>query len=346
MKESANVGERIKRLREAQAPSQEKFADLVGVSQATVSAWELEDVRPSSESWLRLGNLARYPENLWFWQQAGLDPEKMLSVAGQILKEGGAPAKPDEVFRVSRFRLTPEGREEAGPPLPIAADRVPNPGSAICLVLDEENARPAFSPGDTVALDTTDSDAKSLQSFWKQVILADFAPRRERANHWSTDLWPEGPWIAQLRCKQYDDGTGLAWVATLGPFSDNNSLYRGGGQEIVVGSWRHPDISEEPLQGSPREQISAEIRKIDARLHEIAEEAWKRGPSRQETKEEVQLKKAAADADNRLRDAEKDEREAAREEAATQAPESVRLKSGCRILGRVIAWFPAPGQKK
>ncbi len=69
--------------------SQTQFAAAVGVTQQTVSDWESETVHaaPSCQSYVRLGNIAPYPDCLWFWDQAGFDPDAMLRAARKLLKE-------------------------------------------------------------------------------------------------------------------------------------------------------------------------------------------------------------------------------------------------------------------
>jgi transcriptional regulator with XRE-family HTH domain len=288
MKENPQFGERIKSVRTARNLSQVEFADRLGVSQATVSAWESEDHPPSPEAYGQLGNLAPYPDNLWFWQEAGLDPQKMLSAAEQTLKERvkdrTALPDPNAVVEIQRFRLTGQGREKTGPALLIAAERVPNPLSTVCLVLDDKTAELCFAPGDIVALDVSPGGPTDFQPFSDQVALVQFAPRADQQKPEWLD-WPEGPRWGRLRCKRWsrDDSW---WVATLGPVTDTETKYRLGDGSILIGSWTDRDISPGFGEGLVPEK--------------------------------------------------------GRLEAAAK----IQLYGGCQILGRVVAWYPAPTEKK
>ncbi|MGB9485930.1 MAG: helix-turn-helix transcriptional regulator, partial [Terriglobia bacterium] len=90
MKEKpATVGERIKAIRGEM--SQAEFGQLLDSSQGAVSAWERDDKdrSPSAAIYFRLAALAHDPDDsIFFLQQAGLDPDAVISVADVLLKEG------------------------------------------------------------------------------------------------------------------------------------------------------------------------------------------------------------------------------------------------------------------
>lgn len=58
MKITRQSSNRIKKLRKARSENQVRFAEQLGVSQATVSSWELGRKTPAQPSWLLLGLLA------------------------------------------------------------------------------------------------------------------------------------------------------------------------------------------------------------------------------------------------------------------------------------------------
>jgi len=291
MEKTSEIAERIKSLRGD--ATQTQFAEHLGVSQTTVSAWEVGDTTPSSELWVRLASLARYPDNLWFLEQAGLDLEWMVSVAERILRERSIPADPGEVKRISRFRLTPEGNREPGPPVLVAAEYVPNPGSTFAVVVDEKGAGFAFSPGDIVVVDSSAGDVETCESFWNQVVLAEFAPRAEQPAGLQ-GVWPEGFLVGKLVLERH-------------------------------GGWHPKGIVFSGRLGPLVEAFDARSFPIGHYYHEVPADLDRFGYSPPSDRE----------MSGRL---EKEGRE--------QALKNFRPAKGCRILGRVIAWFPAPPEKK
>jgi phage repressor protein C with HTH and peptisase S24 domain len=64
---------RIRRLLEDLRLSQAGLAERVGVSPATVSRWLKGRQEPTAESYVALGNLARPPDGVYFWERAGME---------------------------------------------------------------------------------------------------------------------------------------------------------------------------------------------------------------------------------------------------------------------------------
>jgi transcriptional regulator with XRE-family HTH domain len=282
MEKPSRFGELIKALRKDKTQAQ--FAEILGVTQPMISAWEGGSDEPSCEMFAKLGNLSSYPDNIWFWQEAGLDPQRMFSAAEQALKELRTPANAGEVIPIPRFRLTAQRGEEAGPRILIAAERVPNPLSTFCYVLDEKTAGLCFGPGDIVALDISAGGPTDFQAFSDQVGLVQFAPRAEQQKPEWVD-WPEGPVWGRLRCKRWWSNDN-SWDATLGPAMDTRTKYTPGDGSILIGYWGDRD--------SPS--------------------GFGEGP--------------------------------VPEKARLGAAAKIQLFGGCQIVGRVIAWFPAPSEKK
>ena len=86
---TATVGERIKAIRGD--ISQAEFGALLDSSQGAVSAWERDDKdrSPSAAIYFRLAALARDAEDaIFFLQQAGLQPDAVMSVAALLAKGG------------------------------------------------------------------------------------------------------------------------------------------------------------------------------------------------------------------------------------------------------------------
>jgi transcriptional regulator with XRE-family HTH domain len=95
MKSDSEIGNLIKKLRNAKEMTQGEFAEVLGASQSQISEWELGRVTPSSEIQVRLGNLAPYPDCLEFYSRAGV-------ALGRIKGPG------DAVDRMLEFMATVE----------------------------------------------------------------------------------------------------------------------------------------------------------------------------------------------------------------------------------------------
>lgn len=65
---------RILRLLRDLQLTQAGLAERLGVSPATVSRWIQGRIEPTAQTYVALGNLARSPENIYFWERAGMDP--------------------------------------------------------------------------------------------------------------------------------------------------------------------------------------------------------------------------------------------------------------------------------
>ena len=73
--------QRVVSLRKELGLLQVQFAELLAVTQGTVSRWESGVKLPSAEHFLQMGNLADENECLWFWRRAGVDVKRIALVA-------------------------------------------------------------------------------------------------------------------------------------------------------------------------------------------------------------------------------------------------------------------------
>jgi transcriptional regulator with XRE-family HTH domain len=195
MGKQTEVSDRISALRSKRGETQAQFAEAVGVKQQAVSDWEstTNDVAPSCESYVRLGNIAPYPDCLWFWSQVGLDRDAMQLAAGKLLKESGQLPEAD-IIAVPRL-IGSRKTDPAAKPISIDADRVPIPGAVGYWTVEStaydpihhqaagspEERRPTHDegggyppihiPGTVVILDTSSNDAADLQPFWDRAVL-------------------------------------------------------------------------------------------------------------------------------------------------------------------------------
>ena len=181
MKKGYEISARVKALRDAHGKTQKQFARLLGVAQSRISGWEKGKEFPSDEACFRMGNLCKTMEKrIWFWGKAGLDEQTILATAEGIfrgrLNEANRLSKGGEVILVPRFRETLQGREEAGPPVPLPAEFIPNPGSTICFLVDDKATAIVDSPRALFILDESEKDAPNLLPFWGQVIFVEYDP--------------------------------------------------------------------------------------------------------------------------------------------------------------------------
>lgn len=66
--------DRIQRLLRDLKLTQAGLAERLGVSPATVSRWIQGRIEPTAQTYIALGNLARPPDGVYFWERAGMDP--------------------------------------------------------------------------------------------------------------------------------------------------------------------------------------------------------------------------------------------------------------------------------
>lgn len=218
MAKSPEISDRIKALRTERGETQLEFANILGVRQATVSDWEspTTDSIPSSESYVQLGNLAPYPDSLWFWKQAGIDQTAMLSASGKLLKERGDLA---ETKCVAVPPLREKGRKQTGQEVfeYVDAKYVPNPSSVAYWIIDKATCKEsALVSGDVVILDTSSNDSANLQPFWDSEVLFEVT---EGVKQVQTAKPRAGLHLGRLRLHMPSGGRSPHdyWVAVLFP---------------------------------------------------------------------------------------------------------------------------------
>lgn len=312
MKKHAGIAKRIKRLRKDRVQNQAEFAKSVGATQPMVSAWEKGDAIPSAGAFLRLGSLAGYPDTTWFWQQAGMEEEALLSAAEKLLKERGTTPGVGETVRVPcevMVRRDEEvAMEQTGKSVILPGDPnlVANPGSTFCLVVKEDTRIDAgISFGDLVVLDTSDNQAKDLRPFWNQTVLIDAGT--------SGGLFTG---LLLLQLTNRGDAPNLRWTAIVG-----NS---------VVGSWNGP---RPPTSKPPTGNMAVTTTFFQTRSQH--------GASRRAL---IDVTGMAEGADNIIPHglpASPTTREENPENAKAldQARSEISLDPPYRIVGRVIGWF-------
>ena len=84
----AEWAHRVAGLRRKLNLTQVEFAKIFGVTQAAVSRWESGTKEPSIENYIRMGNIAAESDCRWFWEKAGVDVNRVVTLLGQQQKPG------------------------------------------------------------------------------------------------------------------------------------------------------------------------------------------------------------------------------------------------------------------
>jgi DNA-binding XRE family transcriptional regulator len=234
-KDKPEFAKRIHRVRRGRGWSQVRFANELGVSQASVSAWESGKDVPSSASSLLLGLLTSGPDREWFWAKAGDYLEAGKAAFESAQRARGAPPLAGEIIRVPCFLQAKRGRKDTGRLLPLPTEFVPNSALTICLVVDEAAANAMLPAGEFIVLDTSQANAEDLCSFWDQVVLAEFQTRKQGG---AAELaWPEGLVMGRLRCRGRDHPDDyMDMVAELMPLNFQSVPPARG---LWLGDWHH-----------------------------------------------------------------------------------------------------------
>ncbi len=182
---------RIRRLLADLELSQAELAERVGVSPATVSRWLKGRQEPTAESYVALGNLARPPDGIYFWERAGME-SAALTDAGLRSASFSLPVKLRDFKLIASRKLSHQlagnGNAVAIPLLKVTAygDRIPpkenvtisefdvddilfaplawclHPENMIALHFDGDSMLPIISAGSIIFIDTAKKDRDRL----------------------------------------------------------------------------------------------------------------------------------------------------------------------------------------
>ncbi|HXJ95418.1 MAG TPA: helix-turn-helix transcriptional regulator [Terriglobia bacterium] len=154
-KDERGLGDRVLRLRQARGETQAEFADVVGVTQPMVSAFEGERSEPSSAAYLRLGSLSWYPDNKWFLEKAGISADVIAAVGEAILKDRTPDSKlmqgEGKIVLVPPFTQGEWERQMSLPPIPVSAEDVLNRASTFYVIATAWGN--GFAPRDKIIFD-------------------------------------------------------------------------------------------------------------------------------------------------------------------------------------------------
>lgn len=332
----AEIAETVKRLRgELGGLTQEQLAERIGSTRAAVSQWEAEQREPTPEGFFRLGLAAKERETRrWFWEKSGFPIQRLLAVAAE---EANLPLPKKLAVRLADL------------PAEIKEEKV------------KAGMGGAFTPGDVFLLEPA-PDEQDPGRFWDQVVLLDFPPGERRG--YAADWWPTRLYVGRLRCKfGRQERPRLTYYATIGALNDSGEGWSFGDGSIALERWVHPGLEEKPEPGSERFEAHAEADRLRAEENEQREKATKEAEARRPSYEAprhpvlfdreipglIDLIRLREHAELRARQADEAHLKKAEEEAKIKARESIMfrpypanaLMGTVRILGRVIAWFPA-----
>ena len=272
-------GDRIKRLRGDKTLAE--FADLIGVGKTTVSEWEMGNNNPEGESWAAMANLAPYPENIWFWRQAGVDIQAVLSATEKLLKEQGAPEA--DFVDIPYLGESFEESRDAGRLHSFPKWHVSGIASARYWVADKNAATLTIFPSEIVLLDISHSSATDWSPFVGQVVFGKIHTSRgvihmQGAHKGKADHNPDTWFVGRIRCEIVRDKLAierrlrpqiLMWHLLLDVFGDSDTDVEGLKGEIIL------DRSVRPFPESldyPKglEEFEAKNRKLVASKMRIA----------------------------------------------------------------------------
>jgi SOS-response transcriptional repressor LexA len=190
---------RIAALMQKHRLTQAALAQRLGVSSATVSRWMKGTHEPTGAAYVALGNLAGPPDDVYFWEQAGINSSgfaesrsRVLTsslkvklgdfrfVTGRKLKKstvadkGNAVAIPllnitaygDEVPPEQHVRIGDARIEEV---LTVPLSWCPHPEAMICVHMTGDSMLPIIDSGTLLAVDTEVTDKDTLLG---KIVLA------------------------------------------------------------------------------------------------------------------------------------------------------------------------------
>jgi transcriptional regulator with XRE-family HTH domain len=322
--------------------SQEKFADELGVSQGTVSSWEKgeKEYAPSAAAYFLIGTLAakRGKDPAWFWKQAGADMRTLESIIEERLKARGRAALPGEVIEVpllSTRELIENGEARERKTFRLLSDHVLSRASTVALRIEADAIGRVFGAGDTLVVDTCTTD---LSSLWDKVTLVHLDPSQSpHPSGWLTGRWGRGGLHMGLLQLAPPRGVGpYSFRADLGPLGTAEH------EPLPIGSWRNLEaekIFEEKKAERETVRRQAERAETEKIRRSSGDPDW-RGLSDSERQRVLKAGEAAiAKFGPPLK------QEELRRALELEARTKCRPAPGCRVLGRMVAWFSAEHER-
>jgi transcriptional regulator with XRE-family HTH domain len=202
----SEVRNRIKKvMAELGLNNQAAFARALGLRPTTLNAWMTRTSLPSPAAYMALGKVAlSVDDSLFFFEQAGLTEEVIRAAAAKIMKGRTGPGVAGEIIHVPRFRETEQGREEAGPPVPLPVELIPHPLATICLLVDEKSSGVVSAPTGLFILDTSVLGTANVLAHQERVVMAYVPESPDRG-------YPKGLCAGRVRLQQRQHGRRPDW---------------------------------------------------------------------------------------------------------------------------------------
>lgn len=196
---------KIEEMRERLGLSQAAMAKKLNVSAMAPSRWERGINRPPSSIFLRMGKMIGHPLCWYFWGEAGLTKEDLLSCADPaevIAQKLSVPAAVNDAEYVvlpllpagaTRFSLTPASDKKDF--MVARREWCPHPENTICWKYEGRGMKPVLSDASIIAIDMAENDPAQLEG---KMVLATHAKHGPRVKWLLTTaegltLKPENP---------------------------------------------------------------------------------------------------------------------------------------------------------
>jgi transcriptional regulator with XRE-family HTH domain len=207
---------KIEEMRERLGLSQAALAKALNVSPMAPSRWERGINRPPSSIFLRLGKLTGHPYCWYFWQEAGLSKEDLVSCsdpAEEVARKIHVPAAVNQTDYVALPLLPGDATRFAAPlagekkDFMIARrDWCSNPDRTICWLYHGHGMKPLLAEASIIAVDLSQSTAAELDG---KMVLATHPKHGPRVK-WllkteeGLTLKPENPDVASYNLRNGD----------------------------------------------------------------------------------------------------------------------------------------------
>lgn len=188
---------KIEEMRERLGLSQAALAKKLNVSPMAPSRWERGINRPPSSIFLRLGKMIGHPLCWYFWGEAGLSKEDLMSCADPaeiVAQKLSLPAAVDDAEYVVLPLLPPGANHFALPPagdkkdvMVARRDWCPHPDRTICWKYQGLGMHPLLADDSIIAIDLAQTDGARLEG---KMVLATHAKHGPRVKWLLTT--PEG----------------------------------------------------------------------------------------------------------------------------------------------------------
>ncbi|HUS18168.1 MAG TPA: XRE family transcriptional regulator [Terriglobales bacterium] len=207
---------KIEEMRDRLGLSQAALAKTLGVSPMAPSRWERGINRPPSSIFLRLGKLIGHPLCWYFWQEAGLSKEDLVSCADPaevLARKLHIPASLNEMDYVALPLLPKEATRFDVPTatekkdfMVARRDWCSHPDRTICWQYQGHGMKPLLADASIVAVDLSQSSTEDLDG---KMVLATH-PKHGPRIKWllktseGLTLKPENPDVPSYRVRNGD----------------------------------------------------------------------------------------------------------------------------------------------